>query len=262
MSEAQTPRMQHLARRIDARRREVPSAVHRVAQDGMARGGEMHSNLVSPSRLELHRDERCATEPLENPIVRDGAKAVFSGPGDAAAPIAAVSNEIGVEAAVPRKRAFDDGDVFALDVMSMKEALQIVESLPIARKDQSAGGVAVQSVDDEGDGPPRIAVVQVVEDTGEKRLPFPLGRRDGKQTGRLVDDEEIGVLDENREPRPNAAPLRTARVKRELRLIVDLPPRLVARSTGQIDPSGPHRVSGGPARESESASDRQIESHR
>jgi hypothetical protein len=79
---------------------------------------------MRPSRLELDRDEGCGAEPLENPVMRDGAAAVFSRFCDAAAPVADVSNEIGVEEAVFCESASDERDVLALDVMSAKESLQ------------------------------------------------------------------------------------------------------------------------------------------
>ena len=213
MGEAQAARVKHLARRLDARRRKVPSPVDRIAQDGVARRCEVHANLMRPSRLELDRDEGCGAEPLENPVMRDGATSFLARLCDPASPVAGVSNEIGVEEAVFRESASDERDVLALDVMSAKESLQIMEGLAVASEDESAGRVAVQPVNHERDGAPRIPVMQVVEHEGKKGVAFMLSRRNREESGGLVDDQKIRILDEHGQARANPAALRTARVK-------------------------------------------------
>jgi len=262
MREAQAARVKHLARRLDARRRKVPPPVDQIAQDGVARRREVHANLMRPSRLELDRDEGRGAEPVENPVMCDGAPSLLARFCDAAPTVASVPNEIGVEEAVLRESASDERDVLALDVMSAKESLQIMEGLAVARENERPGRVAVQPMNHEREWATRVPMMQVVEHQGKKRVPFMLGRGDRKQSGRLVDDQKILVLDENREPRANAAALGTAGMKREDRVILDLPPGLVAGRAAEVDPPGAHRVSGGPAGEPKPASGRQVESHR
>ena len=261
MGEAQAARVKHLARRLDPRRRKVPSPVDRIAQDGVARCCEVHANLMRPSRLEPHRDEGCGAEPLENPVMRDGAAAVFSGFCDAAAPVAGVSNEISVEEAVFRDSASDERDVLAFDVVSAKESLQVMEGLAVAREDESTGRVAVQPVNHERDGAPRIPVMQVLEHQGKKGVAFMLGRRNREESGGLVDDQKIRILDEHGQARANPATLRTARVKRERPFVADVAAGLIPHDPGDIDAPGTHRVPGGPAGEPKPARDRQVESH-
>ena len=197
MGKPQLPGVEHLARRIQGRRRKVFAAVNRVAQDRMAGAGEMNANLMRAARLELHGHERGSSEPFEGAVTRHRPAAFLAGLGDAAASVPRVANEISIEGAVPVDVSFDESDVLPFDVMKPKETLQELKGLAIAGEDESAGGVAVQPMHDEGGRPAPVSVMQVVEDSRQQRVLLVIGRRDREQARRLLDDQEVGVFDEH-----------------------------------------------------------------
>jgi hypothetical protein len=197
MRESEPACVQHLARRRNSRPRPVSSSVHGVADDGMARRGKVHTNLVRSASLELDGDERRESQPLENAIASHRALSLLAAAGDAASPVPGIAHEVGVEGAATLEVSFDQRHILSLDAVIVKEVLKKMQRLPIAGEDERARGVAIEPVDDESHRPAPVAMVQVIKHTGEERVRFPLGRGHGEKAGGFVDDQEILVFDEH-----------------------------------------------------------------
>ena len=74
MREAELPRVEHLALETAA------TAIHFVAEDGMAEVFEMHANLVRASGVECAFDERTARHFAQHAVVRARGASAFAGP--------------------------------------------------------------------------------------------------------------------------------------------------------------------------------------
>ncbi len=244
MREPQAPRVEHLSGRSGGRRRRAAGTVDRVAQNGMTGGGEVNADLVCAPRLELNRDQRSPPGPLDRPVSRHRAPSLLPAPSHAAAALSRIPDQIRIEDAEAGQSPLHQRHVLPFDAMRSKEILEKPKRFPVAREDDRSGRVAVDPVNDEGDRPPAIAAVKVVEDSREKSVPLPGGSGNGEQPRGLVDDEQILVFEEHREPRLNSMARRAVRMERKSGLSGNLASRLVARLVVDVHAACPDGLPG------------------
>jgi hypothetical protein len=105
-------------------------------------------------------------------------------------------------------------------------------------------------------------MLEVRESACHERVLLLRGRSHREEARRLVDDQEVRVLEEDFEAAPDATALRTVRVVRERRVLGHVEAGLVAGNASGIDAPGADRVARRASRETESTGDEEIEPHR
>ena len=261
MNEAQVAGVEHLARNLQRLGRQSARPVNRISQDRMTRGGEMNADLMRASRLQGDRDERRVPEPLEHAVMRHRASSPLTGGRDPAPAFAGVPHEIGVESSRSGEVSLHERHVLPLDSVPAEELLKTVKRLPVARENDRAGSIPVDAVNDEGDRPAPVAMVQVVEHPGEQCVALTLGGGDRQEPGGLLYDQEVGVFDEYPEPRPDVMAGGPARMKRDGRVFGDLFSWFVAGRSGHVHPSRAHRFARRASREMEASRKGDVEPH-
>ena len=226
----------------------------------MARGREVHADLVRAAGLGAHQHVRGPGEPLDGLEAGHGMLAPFAGPRDRARETG-LAHEVPVEGAAVGKSSLDQRDVLALDRMAAEELLQRVEGGAVAREDERAGGVVVEPVHDAGVRPSAVAMLQVVDGAGPERVLLAGLGGHGQEARRLVDDEDVVVLVEHGEARAHRAAHGAVRVELDRGAGRDLEPGLLGRRAVDVDASPTHRLARGPAGQGELLRDREVEPH-
>jgi len=214
------------------------------------------------SRLQRDRDERRVAEPFEHAVMRHRPASSLTGRRDPAPALARVTDEIGIESSGAGEVPLHQRHVLTLDSVRAKKLGKMVERLAVARENNRAGGIPIYAVDDEGDRPAPVAVVQVIEHACEQRVTLTLGRGDRQEPGGFLDDQKVGVFDERPEPRPNAMAGGPARMKRDRRLFGDLLSRFIADRSLHVHSPRANRLACRAAREAESPGQSGVEPHR
>ena len=249
MGKPETAGVEHLPGRGGRRRRRAARTVDRIAQNRVAGGGEVNADLVRASRLELDRDQSRSPDPLERPVPRHRPSSLLPPPRHAAAALSRIPDQIGIEDTEAGQSPLHQRHVLPFDAVPPKEILEKPKGFPVAREDHRSGRVAVDPMNHEGDRPTAIAAVKIVEDSREKGVPLPGGRRNGEQPRGLVHDEKILVFEEDREPRLNPMPCRAVGMERKSRLFGNLASRLIAWRAVDVYAAGTDGFPGRPAPE-------------
>ncbi len=181
------------------------SAVRRVAEERVAGLGEVDPDLVRPAGVQRHVHER-RTRPrirsaprkrLEGPPRGDGAPRVgparrVTGP---VAPVAAVRR---VEPPLRRERAVAERDVRLLDRAALPLRLEGGERRLGPRDDEAPRGLPVEPVN-EPEPRQRGPRAEPVQERVHHRRVRRAARRVDDHPGRLVEDDEVPVLVEDRQ---------------------------------------------------------------
>jgi hypothetical protein len=83
----------------------------------------------------------------------------------------------------------------------------------------------------------------------------------GQETRRLLDDQEVRVLEQHDEPALHAPPFGTAGIEPDFDILGDVQPRLVPRDSADVDPARADGVARSAPGELEPAGDEEIEPH-
>ena len=173
-----------------------PPAVDRITDDGMPRMREVQANLMRTAGLEPNGAQRMRAESLEHPIMRDRRAAVLA--DRHARSVAPVPADRYVDRAAAGRQAAADGAVLARHLACGELARQRGMRLQRARHDQQTAGVLVKAVHDPGArhrGERRVKSKQGVL----QRVPRIAGSRVHDQAGRLIDDQAVAVLVDERQ---------------------------------------------------------------
>ena len=160
--------------------------------------GEVHADLVRATRLEVHGLERVLGKRLAQLKVRDG-RARANTIDRAARAVGRITANRRVDP--PRNARWapmDERDIFALNLTVAHHPLQRIERLLVARNDKQSRGLLVEAVDNARTilfSPARQAARR--QHAGERRARRP-GRGMRDETNRLINDDEIVVLIEDR----------------------------------------------------------------
>jgi Zn-dependent protease with chaperone function len=183
----------------EAPQRIAPGAVAPVADHGVAELGHLDPDLVAPASAEPERDPRDVRPALEDAVAGDrdaGAPTARRRPAGvdrADAERALLHEDVAERSLVLPHHALDDRDVAPIRGAGRELALEGVLGLRALGDDQESRGLAVQPVDDEGPAGRARALEIGPHEAVRRALPLVLGP-DRQEAGRLLDDEEGGVL--------------------------------------------------------------------
>lgn len=210
MDEAELRGVQGEARHPDRIRLRL--AVDLVAEHGVAEEREVDARLVGTAGVQFGLDQRRLAERLERAHHRGCLAAAARQRGAARA--RGRTADTAVDAGFARERAGDEREVAACHRVEAQLLLQVAGRRVVPGQHHHARGVAVEAVDDVQAVVSRLALRQLGKSTGDHGVALVLDRRVDDQTGRLVDDDHVGVEVEDRQrgqPRP-ARPPRPGRV--------------------------------------------------
>jgi hypothetical protein len=176
-------------------------AVDRIAEHGMAEIREVDAHLVRPPGAELGLDERHRAEALQRldrgprrAPPRAGRQRCASRTGAGTAD-AAIDMDLRVEVA-GHQRLVPPGHGVRPEL-----PLQMLGSRMVARQHHHARGVAVEPVDHVNTAGSAAALAQLHHEPGQDGVLLTLDRRVDEHAGGLVDDDEVVVEVDDRDPR-------------------------------------------------------------
>ncbi len=193
----------------------VVADVNLLAEERVAGLGEVNSDLVRATGLESTRDETHAAESLEHLDVGHGVLSCALGRMassllvlDASAKaVSAVFHEAALEASRARGTV-DEREVAALNRVRPKLRREGLLCGPGASEDQEAARVLVDAVDDSNARSAAAGTESVCEECTDAPLDGVLVgivERHGRDTGGLLDDEDLRVGEDHLEGRPLGA---------------------------------------------------------
>src|SRR6478735_4862770 len=173
-------------------------AVDRVARDRQPDRVEMHPDLVRAAGLEPYLEQGALAEPLAHLEPGDGLARCIR-VDRPARPIGAVAADRGVDPPRPRPGCpSHEGEVASLDLPLSDRRRELFIGALRARDEQQARRVPVEPVDDPR--PPGITTGGAEADEPvDQRLLVVSWRRVDDEPGRLVDHEQVLVLEDDLE---------------------------------------------------------------
>ena len=189
--------MQHEARgaQRDAAMGEEVAAVDLLADEGMTGLGEVDADLVGLAGLEADLAQRGVAQALAHRDVGDGALALVGVGGGTAQAVAAIDDELRRDG-LGAHGAVGDAQVHALArVIAELGGEALLGALALGEHQQARGGLvdAVHDVErGGGGGPPHAAPGGADQIHGGAGLAVVV--RHGRDLGRLVDDDDVGVV--------------------------------------------------------------------
>ena len=236
----------------------VGVAVALVADDGVADGGEVEADLVGAAGFEPDGEQGGdGSEAFDDAIMGDGVDAEVVAAGDSVALALAADDQGAADGGLlAGDDALDDGEVLALHLVLAEEGLKGVEGLGRLGEGERAGGFLVEPVDDADVRLAAVADGEVVLDSGGEGVGFVRGGGEGQDAGGLVDDDDVGVLEQDVELRADdAAGLGAVGVEVEDGVGSDEAAGFVAAGAVEVDAAGADGFLGGGAGEGEAFGD-------
>ena len=174
------------------------AAVPRIAQDRVAMVGEMDADLIAAARFEPHLDDGRVGELLLHAIVRDRQLAARLVARRVLIEALAGGEVRAIRARVAFELAGDDGDVQSLRLPLLELLLQRLEHALRLGEHEHAAHAAVEPMDHER-FPAAAGVLQIVRHSAHERIAIAAALGfDGEHVGRLVDDDQVRVLEDDR----------------------------------------------------------------
>jgi hypothetical protein len=195
-----------------------PRAVHRVAGDGMTDRREMDPDLVCPAGDEVELEQRPAIEAFPHPIA--GRRRTTRGHDRHPRPMARVPPDRRFDPShCCRHGAMDEGEIRLLDTPRLELGHDRGLGDVRLRHDEQPARIAIEAVDDPGAADPGNPAEGVAMATQERidEGPVLMARRGmDDQPRRLVDDQQVRVLVDDRDLDRCVADWRRRRGRRHL----------------------------------------------
>ena len=178
----------------------VDAAVERIADDRMSDRAQVHANLVRAPGM--NRDLRQRDRGVEVLGADDPRHGFPAAPGSRRhlLPVARIAPDRRIDAPSRLHHAPDERDVFLLDLAIVKLPRQFFVRRVVLGDDHQAGRAAIEPMHD---ARPLLAadaaqIVNLMEERVHQRAARVPGRRVNDHARRLVDDDEVRILVEDR----------------------------------------------------------------